>query len=331
MRSSLPSELGLAGRAVRKRRSLTRQGKRPAAPDLVRRNFTAVAPDVLWCGDVTEIVTDEGKLSPATVEDLFSRRLLGYAMSEHHDATLTIASLQMAAVTRGGTVDGLPPIVYEQQIMTMRTATKAKSQKTIAAQPSLHAFRGWTPLENRLTGYFSTDNSYDLRVTDQQVEASPVLRRAMITVAVLLGDGVLFAAVDWILERVRYRGVLCDGDSVFCAGGDPTRAEWLAEMQFRNTVAYPLLAAVVVILTLTAAVAWKHRRREIVLTQSLALLLAFALLVMWKPYRHVEDFQPPLLGSRMDVATNHQPRTATSPSVRKPHSGARTHQHLWAS
>jgi transposase InsO family protein len=99
--------LGLAGRAARKRRSLTRQGKRPAAGDLVRRNFTAVAPDVLWCGDVTEIVTGEGKLYLATVEDLFSRRLLGYAMSEHHDAALTIASLQMAAVTRNGTVDGV--------------------------------------------------------------------------------------------------------------------------------------------------------------------------------------------------------------------------------
>ncbi|MCA2230352.1 DDE-type integrase/transposase/recombinase, partial [Nonomuraea aurantiaca] len=99
--------LGLAGRAASRRRSLTRQGKRPAAPDLVRRTFTAVAPDVLWCGDVTEIVTGEGKLYLATVEDLFSRRLLGYAMSEHHDAALTIASLQMAAVTRGGTVDGV--------------------------------------------------------------------------------------------------------------------------------------------------------------------------------------------------------------------------------
>jgi transposase InsO family protein len=101
------AELGLAGRAPRRRRSLTRQGKRPAATDLVRRSFTAVAPDVLWCGDVTEIVTDEGKLYLATVEDLFSRRLLGYAMSEHHDAALTIASLQMAAVTCGGNVDGV--------------------------------------------------------------------------------------------------------------------------------------------------------------------------------------------------------------------------------
>ncbi|MEV6865011.1 IS3 family transposase [Streptosporangium subroseum] len=100
------AELGLVARVRRKPRSLTRQGRRPAAPDLVHRQFTAVAPDVLWCGDVTEIITDEGKLYLATVEDLFSRRLLGYAMSEHHDAALTVASLQMAVATRGGGVDG---------------------------------------------------------------------------------------------------------------------------------------------------------------------------------------------------------------------------------
>jgi transposase InsO family protein len=56
---------------------------------------------------MTEIVTDQGKLYLATVIDLFSRRLLGYAMSEHHDADLVIASLRMAAATRGGTVDGV--------------------------------------------------------------------------------------------------------------------------------------------------------------------------------------------------------------------------------
>jgi transposase InsO family protein len=53
------------------------------------------------------IDTDEGPLYLATVEDLFSRRLLGYAMSEHHDAALTVASLQMAVATRGGNVDGV--------------------------------------------------------------------------------------------------------------------------------------------------------------------------------------------------------------------------------
>lgn len=101
------AELGLAGRALKRRRSLTRPGRRLAAPDLVRRTFTAVAPDVLWCGDVTQIDTDEGPLYLATTEDLFSRRLLGHAMSAHHDAALVVASLQMAATTRGGDVDGV--------------------------------------------------------------------------------------------------------------------------------------------------------------------------------------------------------------------------------
>ncbi|MGW6404696.1 DDE-type integrase/transposase/recombinase [Streptomyces sp. NPDC055134] len=49
-----------------------------------------------------EIETGEGKLYVATVIDLFSRRLLGYAMGERHDAGLVVAVLNMAAATRGG-------------------------------------------------------------------------------------------------------------------------------------------------------------------------------------------------------------------------------------
>jgi len=105
--AKLMAELGLAGRKPKRRRNLTKRGKRPAAPDRVGRKFTAPAPNVLWCGDLTEIVTDEGKLYLATVLDLFSRRLLGYAMSEHHDADLAVASLRMAAANRGGTIDGV--------------------------------------------------------------------------------------------------------------------------------------------------------------------------------------------------------------------------------
>lgn len=100
-------EQGLVARMVRRRRSLTRQGRRPAAADLVGRVFTAKAPDTVWVGDVTMIRTGQGPLYLATVLDLFSRRLLGYAMSAHHDAELTVASLQMAAATRGGTVGGV--------------------------------------------------------------------------------------------------------------------------------------------------------------------------------------------------------------------------------
>ncbi|MFF0079150.1 IS3 family transposase [Streptomyces canus] len=89
------------------RRSLTRPGKRPAAPDFVRRDFTAEEPDLVWAGDLTEIETGAGKLYLATVIDLFSRRLLGYAMAERHDADLVVASLNMAAATCGGDVRGV--------------------------------------------------------------------------------------------------------------------------------------------------------------------------------------------------------------------------------
>ncbi len=105
--AALMAELGLAGRTGPRRRGLTRPGARPVAPDLVHRCFDAVAPDVLWCGDMTEIVTGEGKVYCASVIDLFSRRALGYALGEHHDAQLVTAALQMAAATRGGDVDGV--------------------------------------------------------------------------------------------------------------------------------------------------------------------------------------------------------------------------------
>ncbi|MGI5517462.1 IS3 family transposase [Streptomyces sp. CA-106131] len=105
--AKLMAELGLAGRKIRRRRGLTRPGRRAAAPDFVRRDFTADAPDQVWAGDMTEIVTSEGKLYLATVIDLFSRRLLGYAMSARHDAELVVASLHMAAATRGGDVMGV--------------------------------------------------------------------------------------------------------------------------------------------------------------------------------------------------------------------------------
>ena len=100
---------GLQGRASkRKRRSLTRPDKAAAPiPDLVKRDFHAERIDQRWCGDLTEIPTDEGKLYLATVEDLASRRLPGFAMSEHHDSAVAKAALCMAAAVRGGDVAGV--------------------------------------------------------------------------------------------------------------------------------------------------------------------------------------------------------------------------------
>ncbi|MFF7190255.1 IS3 family transposase [Streptomyces sp. NPDC008222] len=98
--AELMAELGLAGRKIRRRRGLTRPGRRAAAPDFVRRDFTADAPDQVWAGDMTEIVTSEGKLYLATVIDLFSRRLPGYAMGAHHDVERTAPRPSTPEATR---------------------------------------------------------------------------------------------------------------------------------------------------------------------------------------------------------------------------------------
>src|SRR5215218_8720488 len=72
---------GLAGRSPRrKRRSLTRPDKTaPPIGDLIGRDFSAERVDQRWCGDLTEVPTDEGTLYLATVLDLASRRLAGFA------------------------------------------------------------------------------------------------------------------------------------------------------------------------------------------------------------------------------------------------------------
>ena len=94
---------GLIARRIKRRNGLTKQDKTaPKFPDLLKRNFTAEAPNVKWVGDMTEIPTAAGKLYLATVIDLYSRRLLGAATSLHPDAALACAAIKMAVTTRGG-------------------------------------------------------------------------------------------------------------------------------------------------------------------------------------------------------------------------------------
>ena len=94
---------GLQGRKPKRREGLTKQDKQAAKfPDLLKRDFTASAPNRKWCGDITEIPTDEGKLYLASVLDLCGRRLLAAPMSDHPDAELAGDAIKMAAAARGG-------------------------------------------------------------------------------------------------------------------------------------------------------------------------------------------------------------------------------------
>jgi putative transposase len=106
--AALMREQGLAARRKKKRKATTRPGKgRWRAPDLVRRDFPAQKINQKWYGDHTEISTDEGKLHLASVLDVGSRRVLGFALSEHHDARNAYGALAMAVAVRGGAVPGV--------------------------------------------------------------------------------------------------------------------------------------------------------------------------------------------------------------------------------
>jgi len=100
---------GLQGRPRRRRRGLTRPDAAAApAPDLLGRDFAAEAPDQKWVGDFKQVPTGEGPVFPASVEDLYSRRMLGFATSARHPtADLAAAALNMAAAARGGDVAGV--------------------------------------------------------------------------------------------------------------------------------------------------------------------------------------------------------------------------------
>ena len=72
----------------------------PVAPNILKRDCTADAPNQKWMTDMTFVATSEGWLYLAGVMDAFSRKLIGWAMGKEHDATLVKNALQMALLQR---------------------------------------------------------------------------------------------------------------------------------------------------------------------------------------------------------------------------------------
>ncbi len=85
---------GVGGPGVRKQHRVGRHAA--PAPDLIRRDFTAQAADQRWVADITEFQTLEGKLHLAAIVDLYSNRVVGWAMSDRRTAELCVDALVMA-------------------------------------------------------------------------------------------------------------------------------------------------------------------------------------------------------------------------------------------
>jgi putative transposase len=68
----------------------------PIAANLLQRNFRAAAPDRVWAADISYVWTWEGWMYLAVVIDLFSRRVVGWALADHMRTDLAISALQLA-------------------------------------------------------------------------------------------------------------------------------------------------------------------------------------------------------------------------------------------
>ena len=92
---------GLRGRHPKAWRRTTIQGEKPVnAPDRLKRNFTARRVNQKWCGDITYVKTWEGWAYVATVIDLHSRAIVGYAIDDHMRTSLVTDALDMAIANR---------------------------------------------------------------------------------------------------------------------------------------------------------------------------------------------------------------------------------------
>jgi putative transposase len=93
--------LGLEGRRKRRFKATTdSKHNLPVAENVLDRNFEVDAPDVAWVTDITYVWTAEGWLYLAAILDLFSRRVVGLAMSERIDRTLVLEALRNAVGRR---------------------------------------------------------------------------------------------------------------------------------------------------------------------------------------------------------------------------------------
>ena len=92
---------GLQGAHRRRRKGCTVRvpGVEPFA-DLVGRDFRPEAPNRVWCADIKQIRTGEGWLYLAAVQDLFSRRIVGWSMARHMRQELVVDALRMAVAAR---------------------------------------------------------------------------------------------------------------------------------------------------------------------------------------------------------------------------------------
>jgi putative transposase len=92
------------------------------APDLVGRNFRACAPNRLWVVDFTYLQTGQGRAYAAFVQDVFSRKIVGWAVADQHVTELPLAALEMALYARARAGHDVAGLVHHSDAGSEYTA-----------------------------------------------------------------------------------------------------------------------------------------------------------------------------------------------------------------
>ena len=99
--AELMREAGIAAKTTRKFRQTTDSNhSMPVAENVLDRDFDPEEPNTRWCADITYIPTREGWLYLAVVEDLFSRKVVGWSMGATMESRLVVDALEMALARR---------------------------------------------------------------------------------------------------------------------------------------------------------------------------------------------------------------------------------------
>jgi putative transposase len=127
---------GLVARRIRRFRTvIERHQCAPPAPNHVQRVFTAPAPNRVWAGDLTAIATRAGWLYLTVLRDLYSRRVIGWAMSATPDQQVAVAALEMALAQRQP-APGLIPHTDQGALYTSGASQQGLAQQGLVASRS---------------------------------------------------------------------------------------------------------------------------------------------------------------------------------------------------
>lgn len=174
--AAVMAEAGLAARRTRRRKQTTRPGRgRWRAPDLINRDFGAEHVNQKWYGDGTELRTGEGKLYLDSVLDMGDRRIVGFALGEHHDADLAEAALQMAVAVRGGRDAVAGVIMHTDQGSEFTAGTFRKACGRCGIRQSMG--RVGSALDNAVIESWHSTLEFELRAVERFPTRAAARRR----------------------------------------------------------------------------------------------------------------------------------------------------------